>query len=179
MNSVTCNIEGVGPVSLITDGPQTVLGGNAFALNKFARGALLMGIDLVALFLASICGYLVWVRAVLDQPSDPYVALLPMIMAFPILFTVGGLYSEARMATVEMLKRSWQYTSLGFLLLASATFAMKVGYAYSRVSFAAMWLLSLVLVPLFRTLAVRFLQERRWWLEPAIYVDWRANGTAD
>jgi Undecaprenyl-phosphate galactose phosphotransferase WbaP len=127
--------------------------------------------DFAALLLAGALAYLLWARPVRDQSPELYLGLAPLLSLFLLGYAQAGLYPGFGLGPVEILRRVSLVTLTGYLVLASFSFAFKLPYLFSRVTFALALALSLLLVPVLRfavlTLAARRL---RWWPEPVVLV---------
>lgn len=136
--------------------------------HALARHAALFSCDVTALLVSATLAYLVWARAFLHQPASLYLQLLPLLCLFPLSYATAGLYPGFGLGPVETLRRLSYSTSISFLVLAAASFAFKADARYSRVTFSTVWLVSLALVPMFRSLAVSTLSAFRWWRAPTV-----------
>ncbi|MBI4639267.1 MAG: exopolysaccharide biosynthesis polyprenyl glycosylphosphotransferase [Candidatus Tectomicrobia bacterium] len=135
---------------------------------RVARIAVLLLTDIVALLVSASLGYLFWAQPVLDQPSSIYVDLVPLILLFPLGYAGAGLYPGFGVGAVETLRRFSYCTSFAFLVLAAASFVLKLPPHYSRMTFAIAWSASLILVPLLHFLVLSVIG--RLWREPAVLV---------
>lgn len=134
------------------------------------RLLLLAGSDLGSLFLAGALAYLAWARPVRGQSAELYLGLVPLLGLFLLGYAQAGLYPGFGLGPVEILRRSSLVTATGFLALAAVSFAFKLPYLFSRVTFALAFLLALLLVPLVRALVVSLAGRLRWWPQPVVLV---------
>jgi Undecaprenyl-phosphate galactose phosphotransferase WbaP len=135
-----------------------------------ARIGILLLSDLLALVTAASLSYLLWARSVLHQPPELYTALLPLLCLFPLGYAGMGLYPGFGVGAVETLRRLSYCTSFAFLVLAGASFALKLPSHYSRMTFVIAWGMSLVLVPLWRFLTLSIARRWDWWGEPTVLI---------
>lgn len=133
-----------------------------------ARATVLLVTDLSALMGAILIGYGLWAGPVLGQPFSLYAELYPLLILFPLGYAGAGLYPGFGMGAVEILRRLSCCTSFAFLILAAASFVMKLPDQYSRMMFVVAWGCSLCLVPLLRFLVLAVTVQWRWWREPAV-----------
>src|SRR5712691_4427847 len=137
---------------------------------RLARISILMGAYMLALCTAACLGYFVWVRPILEQSPALYADLLPFLWLFPLGYMAMGLYPGFGVGAVETLRRLSCCTSLAFLVLAAASFALKWPAHYSRMTFAIAWGTSLVTVPMLRFLVLSLVSRWQWWGEPTVLV---------
>jgi Undecaprenyl-phosphate galactose phosphotransferase WbaP len=72
------------------------------------------------------------------------------------------------LGAVEILRRLFFCTSISFLAVAAASFALKADPSYSRMSFTIAWAGALVIVPVCRLLTLSIVRPFRWWNEPTV-----------
>src|SRR5690606_18076248 len=119
---------------------------------------------------AASLGYLLWASSVLHQSLSIYMDLIPLFVLFPLGYAGAGLYPGFGMGAVETLRRFSCCTSFAFLVLAAASFVMKLSPHLSRMTFIISWGASVVSVPLLRFLVLAVASRWRWWGEPAVLV---------
>jgi Undecaprenyl-phosphate galactose phosphotransferase WbaP len=147
-----------------------VAAANDWWIARVTRVGLLALTDFAALAAAGAVAYVVWARPVHQQPVELYLELLPMVGLFLIGYAQAGLYPGFGLGPVETLRRASYVTTIGFLILATLSFAFKLPHLYSRFTFAIAFMLSLALVPIGRAVVTRLAQRIRWWSEPVIVV---------
>lgn len=135
-----------------------------------ARVAVLMITDLTALFGAVSIAYLTWARPIRDQSPGLYLDLAPLLLLFIAGYSAAGLYPGFGLGPVETLRRLSLVTGFGFLVLASFSFAFKLPYLYSRVTFFIALVFSLVALPVARAAVLTAARRWTWWPEPALLV---------
>lgn len=121
---------------------------------RLVRISILLLTDMLALLAAATVGYLLWARPVLQQSPALYADLLPLLWLFPLGYAGMGLYPGFGVGAVETLRRLSNCTTFAFLVLAAASFALKLPAHYSRMTFAIAWGASLATVPLWRFLVL-------------------------
>lgn len=130
-------------------------------------GALLLGDGLtLTLLLAGT----VWVRYLLGGAYDLalYWQLWPLLVLFPVVYGLLGLYPGVGLSVPEELRRISTGTTLVYLLLGVTTFLFKEAETYSRSIFLVAWALSLVGVPIARALVRHLFAQRDWWGYPVV-----------
>jgi Undecaprenyl-phosphate galactose phosphotransferase WbaP len=139
-------------------------------LPKMADIGILLLSDVLSLVIATFTGYLLWVGPVLHQSPASYVNLAPFLWIFPLEYAGAGLYPGFGLGAVEILRRLSYCTSFTFLIMAGASFALKMPQDHSRMGFAIAWGTSLLSVPFLRFLVLSVVSRWRWWREPAVLV---------
>lgn len=139
-----------------------------YLVSLLARNSVLFLCDLFALLMASMFGYIIWAGAILHQPASQYLSLLPLLCLFPLAYAAAGLYPGFGLGAVEILRRLFYCTSISFLGLAAASFALKADPTFSRMTFAIAWAGALVIVPVCRLLTLSIVKPFRWWSEPTV-----------
>ncbi|HLF56968.1 MAG TPA: exopolysaccharide biosynthesis polyprenyl glycosylphosphotransferase, partial [Thermoanaerobaculia bacterium] len=135
-----------------------------------ARALLMVAADVAALAAAGLGAYLLWALPMRNQPLELYLRLWPALPLFLAGYAQAGLYPGTGLGPVETLRRISFVTTLTFLLLAAASFALQLPYLYSRVTFAIAFALALVLVPAVRLVVLWLVARTAWWPESAVVV---------
>lgn len=138
------------------------------SISVLAHHGVLLVCDLSALLVSSTIGFGAWSGLVLHQSVTPYLLLLPLLCLFPLTYAFADLYPGFGLGAVETLKRQSYCTSISFLGLAAASFALKADAIYSRATFCCAVAAALVLVPLFRLTTLSIVKSFRWWGEPTV-----------
>ncbi len=105
------------------------------------------------------------------RPGNTELAFFQPWMAFwlfPIVFACSGLYPGAGVRPPEELKRLIVDCTLVHLMLAASSFLFAPTGIYSRGVLLTSWLLSLVLVPLARTIVRDAFAKKSWWGVPVV-----------
>jgi Undecaprenyl-phosphate galactose phosphotransferase WbaP len=126
--------------------------------------------DVTALLLSGAIAYYGWAHLVLEQPLWLYSDLLPLVIAFPLIYAASGLYPGFGHGAPELIRRLTGGTSLGFIILAGAAFIAKIPPEHSRATFGIAWMLSLCALPLMRMLTLSVGQKISWWGEPTVVI---------
>jgi Undecaprenyl-phosphate galactose phosphotransferase WbaP len=137
---------------------------------RVCRVGVLAASDTFGLMVAGTVAYFAWALPVRSQLPAQYAALAPFLVTFVLAYAQAGLYPGLGLGPVERLRRYSYATGFVFLLLAAASFALKLPHRYSRVSFALALLLSLVLLPLLRAAVLHLAGRLSWWREPVVIV---------
>ncbi len=151
-------------------GRQVVLPRHSRGLTSLLQFGTLLLSDVVALTIAASIAYGVWARGMLGQPLSLYRDLLPVLAVFPLIFAAFGLYPGFGLGAPEIIRRLVSATSLTFVLLAGATFMVKLPPEYSRVTFGVAWVLSLALLPVMRYLVLSATRKFSWWGIPTVVI---------
>ena len=137
-------------------------------ISVVARNSVLLLCDLAALLMSSMLGYAVWAGAILHQPPSQYISLVPLLCVFPLAYAVAGLYPGFGVGAVEILRRLSYCTSVSFLGVAAASFALKVDPTFSRMTFVIAWTGALIVVPVCRLVTLSMVSSLHWWSEPTV-----------
>jgi Undecaprenyl-phosphate galactose phosphotransferase WbaP len=149
--------------------PVRAFGGPARSY-RVTRWLLLAASDATALFLSGTLAYLAWARPVREQAPGLYLGLVPLLALFLLGYAQAGLYPGFGLGPVETLRRTTLVTAFGFVVLAAVSFAFKLPYRYSRVTFVIALTLALLLVPLVRSLVQALGRRRPGWPEPVVVI---------
>lgn len=123
---------------------------------------LLVSDSLVAL----ICLLLsFWIRYLYDRSLiwDLYLPLWPILLLFPLVYALVGLYPGVGITPPEELRRLTYASSLVFIVVGASTFMYRSEAEYSRGAFIFAWLLVLLVVPLSRALVRELFARKPWW----------------
>lgn len=134
------------------------------------RVAVLLLTDSVAIVGACAAATASWAVPVRHQPIELYLSLLPLLVVFLLAYANSGLYPGFGLGAVETLRRITLRSSLVFLFLIAASFALKVSDQYSRVTFVLSWALVLFAVPMTRLAVLSLLRRAKWWAEPVVLI---------
>jgi Undecaprenyl-phosphate galactose phosphotransferase WbaP len=161
-----------GDASLVHDAPEFVSAAIPRPRHVAVpvQAAILVVSDAGALLLAASLSYYLWPHLVLRQPMTPYLPLLPLLALFPLLYVAQGLYPGFGLGAAEIIRRLASGTSLAFMMLAGASFVLKIPPEHSRVAFALAWLLSLVLLPVARFIMLTGASRFSWWGQPTVVI---------
>ena len=132
--------------------------------------AILVTTDLSCLAIAGIAAFLLWAQPMKDQPAALYLQLTPLLLLFVVGNAQAGLYPGLGLGPVETLRRLTFVTTFGFLILTAFSFALKLPYLYSRMTFGIAFILSVVLLPLGRAAVQNLARRWTWWGEPTVVI---------
>jgi Undecaprenyl-phosphate galactose phosphotransferase WbaP len=107
---------------------------------------------------------------VLGQEPALYLDLLPLFAVFPVLYAAADLYPGFGLGAVETLRRLSYATATGFVLLAAATFTLKLHQGHSRIAFLLALGIALIIVPLVRFAVLSVAGRQPWWGEPTVII---------
>ena len=109
------------------------------------------------------------------RPHD-WLSFAPSLAAFFVGFTLVGLYPGVAMSPIEEFRRILRASSIVFLVIIGTTFFLRSGILSSRIVFVLAWLLTILLVPLFRRLTRGWCAVRSWWGIPTVILGDREAG---
>lgn len=139
-----------------------------------SAGVVLCLTDCGAILFSCCAAFLLrYITAAKGMAAAPYIATLPWLLVFPLLFATLSLYPATFMRRPEELKRQCIAMTVGFMGLAFLSFLIKESHAYSRMALLLSWLFALVCVPLARHIVRRRCHKLAWWSTPCIIF---ANG---
>ncbi len=95
--------------------------------------------------------------------SALYFQLWPSLGVFVLLYGLLGLYSGVTYHPAEELRRLTYSTTLVYFLLAALSFLLKDETKYSRFVFFLAWMLSVITLPLGRSIVRNIFGKRAWW----------------
>ena len=125
--------------------------------------------DCAAVLLSCIAAFLLrYVTASEDMHIARYLATLPWLVVFPLLYLIFGLYPGTFLRRHEEVKFLTIATSAGFIGLAFISFLVKEGHIYSRLALLLSWVFAIVAVPLARYFARRRCGRLPWWATPCV-----------
>lgn len=159
------------PLAMATSAQQQITPEAAVAArpNPVLTGAVLAASDLAAVVLAAVLAFNVWVH-INPVVSQIFIDLWPALGLFGLVFALEGLYPGVGMTPVEELQKLFSSTSVVYLLLTASIFLTKnVGFG-SRGVFISGWLLSVILLPLFRGVVYQVCSPKAWWGAPVIVI---------
>lgn len=159
------------PVKHLADGIPN------FRNNRLLTYLSVMSADVVALMISLLAA--VVLRRTYDSTMDvlqyvPFVAAIPF---FVLIYMLAELYPGVALNPVEELRKVAYATTIGYLILITATFLVKQGPFYSRLIFIGAWICGILLVILFRNLVRGVLANRPWWGIPIVILGAGKTGT--
>jgi Undecaprenyl-phosphate galactose phosphotransferase WbaP len=126
------------------------------------------------------CAILAWWLKLLQDPSlpiDQYVQVLPLLLFAQILVYAGmGLYPGLGYGPAEELRRLSYSTTIVLVAGMAMTFVAKSGEAWSRQIMIITWVLSVLFIPIIRTMVRRMCCRQKWWGIPCAVIGAGATG---
>ena len=132
------------------------------------RTIIIFGVDLAALLLSALCGYMLWAVHVLHQSPAVYSNVVRLLLFVPVAYAAAGLYPGIGLGPIETIRRLSLSTIVSALGFAALTFLLKLPNTYSRVTFAFACAAALVFVPVARFATTHLLCRLHWWQMPVI-----------
>jgi Undecaprenyl-phosphate galactose phosphotransferase WbaP len=142
-------------------------------LNGYAR--LWMGIiyglsDLISLILAIYLGLQIRLGLLaINEPIYGSGFVLYTIMLI-LIFASNGLYSTVGLSRVEELRRVVLGSTIAFLFMVGFTVLFNLTSMYSRIGFISVWLLTMLFIPVIRSLVRNTLINYHLWGEPVAII---------
>jgi Undecaprenyl-phosphate galactose phosphotransferase WbaP len=128
----------------------------------------LIGADLLTL-LISVAFSLACKSALSGIPVwDTYLRLWPFLFVFIAVYGLVGLYSGMALSPPEELRRATLSSTLVFLVLSAATVYLRGANRYFTWTMLLAMFLSVVLLPLVRSLTRHVFSKEPWWGTPAV-----------
>jgi Undecaprenyl-phosphate galactose phosphotransferase WbaP len=97
-----------------------------------------------------------------------YIQYWPFLFVFIAVYAAAGLYSGVALNPIEELRRATVSSSTVFLVLGAATMSRRLSHDYFTWTLLSAMILSVVLVPVFRSAVRSFLARQGWWGRPAV-----------
>lgn len=102
--------------------------------------------------------------------ASDYASLSPSILVLLIAFAIGGLYPSFGSSPIEEFRLILRSSTGGFFILTAVTYLLREGMFSSRLVFLIAWLLTVLLVPLFRRAIRGICSRRSWWGVPVVII---------
>ena len=134
---------------------------------------LLLG-DLAAVAFGAVVSILIWPHFSVGLRSELYLRLWPVLTLFPLAYVASGLYPSFGRNPAEELRRLTTATCMVCSALAVTVFLLKDAPTYSRGVFLMLWMQTIFLVPLLRSVVRSACAHKPWWGYPVVVV-----GTSD
>lgn len=165
-----CEPAGIGAATPLASGGNLADVSSPPRWARPLRAALLVVVDVAALGVAWGWAYFLYGWGVLLQDPRIYLEVAPLLGLFLLSYAQAGLYPGFGIGPVEVLRRLSLRTSFVFVVLAAATYWLKLPHQHSRVTVVLAWATALLVVPLARHGVVHLVGRRLWWREPAVLV---------
>ena len=137
---------------------------------RLRMGLILAAGDAVLLISIVSVTLSLWSHVREDVLLSTYRDLIPLVLFFCGVYLFAGLYSTMGMSPMEELRRLTISTTFSFLVLSTLTFFYRDSESYSRASFVFSWVVSLVCLPIWRSLLRSFFARFGWWGEPVAII---------
>lgn len=138
------------------------------AARPLATSACLLLTDILALSLARLLGYSIWLRINPQVSKENLFEFWPSLLLYLIVYAVQEMYSPAGLSPVEEFRRAVRGTVFVALVLASASFVSKEADSYSRGLLILSSLLMAFLIPWGRSLVRDLFSACPWWGVPVL-----------
>src|SRR5437667_2842913 len=129
---------------------------------------LILSSDLAALM--SAIGFSVWLTGQFQGGYElsSYGRLWPALGVFISVYGLFGMYPGVVTNAVRELQRATEATTIVYLVLAGVIFLFHISKTYSPAVFVPAWIMSLLLVPLGRSLLRHGFGQKPWWGYPVL-----------
>lgn len=131
------------------------------------RAVMLLG-DLTAIIGAGLLAALSWSTINPSVNVFMFLRLWPLTLVIPFGFMLGGLYPAAGVSPVDELRRLSIIITGVYGSAMGGLFLVGMVQGQSRGTFVLAWLLTLLFVPVNRTLLVALFARSSWWGVPAV-----------
>jgi Undecaprenyl-phosphate galactose phosphotransferase WbaP len=129
-------------------------------------GLVLLFSDMLGLLIASGLALFLWSFVRSDLIPASYVALIPLIFIFALVYEVSGLYPAIGLNPVEELRLLSISTTVVFLWLGTMAFYFHNFERFSRASFGLAWIFALIILPVNRSIIRSIFSAFGFWGEP-------------
>ncbi|MBN2500210.1 MAG: undecaprenyl-phosphate galactose phosphotransferase WbaP [Anaerolineales bacterium] len=138
---------------------------------------VLISSDFTAIVLAGF--FAIAIRLLFGDPFyfELFAQVIPIALICIVVYALQKLYPGSGYGPVEELRLLSVLTSVVILSMAAVTFWARNAEAYSRLTFAITWVLSLGFVPLGRALTRMLMEKKDAWGIPAIVVGFDEQGS--
>ncbi len=140
--------------------------------SKIVAGLIVLASDFLAILIS--LGLAVLARDAIGEARvdySLYYQILPIILPiFALSMFSRNLYPGFGADVITELKTIVYSVSIGFAIIAVLSFLIKGSWEYSRLIFLFSWLLTLFLVPLFRSAAKNYFGKKEWWGLPVLII---------
>lgn len=141
----------------------TRTGAGAHRAPRWLGSGLLCVCDLFILGMAFLAATAAWMSLRPGIPGEIYAGHSPVLLCFPVVYWLNGLYKGFGLSSVDELRKSVTATTVGFLALIAASFLVKESALYSRGITALAWGIAVCAQPIARYAAKQWLSRKRWY----------------
>lgn len=100
-----------------------------------------------------------------------YLQILPwVVLLFPLAYYLRNLYPGYGIDVIDELRTLTYSSTIVFAILATISFLVKGPWDYSRFVFLFSWMLSLILVPIGRSIVRKYFSKKSWWGLPVMII---------
>ena len=131
-------------------------------------GLVLCLSDCAAIFVSCVVAFLLRFISGGSMSLQLYMATIPWLLVFPLLYLALNLYPGTFLRRAEELKRLSLATSAGFLCVVFLSFMIKEGHNFSRFALLLAWIFSLAAVPAARSIVRNRCRHFPWWAVPCV-----------
>ena len=144
--------------------------------NRYLMDLLLIFSDSISLFLSGFIALHLWTFVRSDLNPSLYQSLIPLILFFIIVYSLGGLYPAVGINPYDELRRLTISTTAVFLALGTMSFWIRNVEMYSRASFALTWVIAIIGIPAARHIVRSLAARRGLWGEPIALIGFGEKG---
>ncbi len=141
-------------------------------LRKLSAGLLLFGSDIVVI--ASIMIISLLFRDLISPGEVEMTRYFGVIgftlLLFPFAFFLRGLYPGFGIDAIEELRTLTYSITIVFAVLATLSFLIKEVGDYSRLAFVMSWVLTMIFIPIGRSMVRKFCSGKSWWGIPVVII---------
>jgi len=141
-------------------------------LRKISAGLILFSVDIIVLTCIMILSLIIrdffWPGEI--QMTKYFGIIGFTLLLFPFAFFLRGLYPGFGIDAIEELRTLTYSITIVFSVLAILSFLVKEVGDYSRFAFIMTWALSLIFIPIARSLVRKYFSEKSWWGIPVIII---------
>jgi Undecaprenyl-phosphate galactose phosphotransferase WbaP len=147
----------------------------SFTLAVSDAVSLVMAV-LIAVLIRWMAGLLLPNLVVLLNPLL-YLALIPIVLIFLLIYKLWGLYPGIGLGPVEELRRQVTSTTIVFTAFTAFTFWVRTAEIYSRLVIAFSWIIAMLLLPIGRWITRSVCVKLGIWGEPIAIIGNTSLGT--
>ena len=144
--------------------------------NRHLMILLLILSDSASLFLSGFIAIHLWTFVRSDLYPSLYQTLIPLILLFIVVFSLGGLYPAGGINPYDELRRLTISTTAVFLALGTISFWIRNVEMYSRASFGITWVIAIITIPAARHIMRSMAASRGLWGEPIVFIGYGEKG---
>lgn len=139
-------------------------------LNPWVMPAVLLLSDISTVILAGVLAVILRGSFSSQAPANSYEFVILSLTIFATVFWAVGLYSGIIESAIAEFKTLVQASSIAYLVVLGAAYLTKQGHYYSRAAFLLGWALTVLFLPLSRSVIRHACCTRSWWATPAVII---------